>query len=171
MNKDFKEIKEIIFKQLKRKLYSAGIKKIDHLKTNFDLLNNEIYDSLDYMNIAVALEDKNIELDLSLNRNRFPRSLKDFLLIVKKDLKHSGKKNQNKINLRLIFKSLNIKKNDNVLVHSSFMKLSNHKIDEKLFFKELQKIIGSNGTVFVKGANFKEYLLNTIPDDHITDIN
>ena len=160
MNKDFKEIKEIIFKQLKRKLSSAGIKKVDHLKINFDLLNNEIYDSLDYMNIAVALEDKNIELDLSLNRNRFPRSLKDFLRIAKKDLKHSNINEQDKINLKPIFKSLNIKKNDNVLVHSSFMKLSNYKIDEKFFFKELQKIIGNNGTIFVKGANFKEYLLN-----------
>ena len=80
MNKNFKEIKEIIFKQLKRKLASVGIRKIDHFKKNYDLLNNEIYDSLDYMNIAVALEDRNIELDLSLNRNRFPRSLNDFFL-------------------------------------------------------------------------------------------
>ena len=54
MNKDLKEIKEIIFKQLKKKLSSAGIKKVDQLKINFDLLNNEIYDSLDYMNILIG---------------------------------------------------------------------------------------------------------------------
>jgi len=160
MSKEFKEIKEIIFKQLKRKLFSAGIKKIDQFKINFDLLDNEIYDSLDYMNIAVALEDKDIELDLSLNRNRFPRSLKDFFHIAKKDLKNSNISKKDKINLKLIFNILNVKKNDNVLVHSSFMKLANYKIDEKFFFEELQKKIGNNGTIFVKGANLKEYLLN-----------
>ena len=85
MNRDFKEIKEVIFKQLKKKLSFVGIKKIEQLRNNFNLLNNEIYDSLGYMNIASALEDKNIDLDLSLNRNRFPESLNDIYRIAKKD--------------------------------------------------------------------------------------
>ena len=75
-------IKEVIFKHLKKRLSFVGIKKIEQLKNSFNLLNNEIYDSLGYMDIASALEDKNIDLDLSLNRNRFPESLKIFESII-----------------------------------------------------------------------------------------
>ena len=87
MNRVFKEIKEVIFKHFKKRLSFVGIKKIEQLKNSFNLLNNEIYDSLGYMNIASALEDKNINLDLSLNRNRFPESLNTFYKIAKRDFK------------------------------------------------------------------------------------
>ena len=63
MNKTKEEVKEVIFKYLKKKLSLFGIKKIYQFKNNFDLLINEIYDSLNYMDIALALDQKKINLD------------------------------------------------------------------------------------------------------------
>jgi aminoglycoside N3'-acetyltransferase len=160
MNRVSKEIKEVIFKHLKKRLSFVGIKKIEQLKNSFNLLNNEIYDSLGYMDIASALEDKNIDLDLSLNRNRFPESLNAFYKIAKRDFKILNTSHDDKIDLKSIFEFLKIKKNDNILVHSSFIKLINYQIDEKIFFKQLQKTIGNKGTIFVLGVNFNQYLLN-----------
>ena len=154
MNRVFKEIKEVIFKHLKKRLSFVGIKKIEQLKNSFNLLNNEIYDSLGYMNIASALEDKNIDLDLSLNRNRFPESLNTFYKIAKRYFKILNTNQEDKIDLKSIFEFLKIKKNDNILVHSSFIKLINYQIDEKFFFKQLQRTIGNKGTIFVLGVNF-----------------
>jgi len=160
MDKIFKEIKEVVFEHSKKRLSFIGIKKNEQLKNNFDLLDNEIYDSLNYMNIALALENKNINLDLSLNQNRFPQSLNDFYKIARKDFETSNTYQVDSINLKSIFKSLKIKKNDNILVHSSFIKLINYQINEILFFKELRKLVGKKGTIFVLGINFKQYLLN-----------
>lgn len=154
-------IKNIIFNLLKKKLSLFNIKKIHQFDNDFDLLNNEIYDSLDYMNIAVNLEKKKMGLDLSLNQNRFPKSLNDFYKITKQNDKYLRNLNKSKkINLGKIFKYLKIKKNNNVLVHSSFMKLANYKINEEFFLKELQNTIGKKGTIFVVGVNFKEYFSN-----------
>ena len=161
MNKTNEEVKEVIFKYLKKKLSLFGIKKIYQFKNNFDLLINEIYDSLNYMDIALALDQKKINLDLSLNKNKFPQSLNDFYKIAtNEDQTLSNISVSKKVNLKKILKSLNIKKNDNVLVHSSFMKLTNYQINEKNFFKELQNTIGRKGTIFAPGFNFMEYFSN-----------
>ena len=152
------EIKTTIFKYLKRKLSLFGIKKVDQFSNNFDLLNNEIYDSLNYMDIATSLEQKNINLNLALNKNIFPKSLNDFYKIANLETKNTGDLNKNKkINLKKILKTLCIKKNDNILIHSSFAKLINYNIDEKFFFQTIRNTIGKKGTIFVVGTNFKKY--------------
>jgi len=155
------EIKKTIFKYLKKKLSLFGIKKISRFKNNFDLLNNEIYDSLNYMEIAVELEKKNIKLDLALNKNKFPQSLNDFYKITNLEINNNKNLFRNtKIDLRKAFKNLKISKGDNVLIHSSFLRLINYNINEKFFFRTIQNIIGKKGTIFVVGTNFKKYLTN-----------
>ena len=81
MNKTKEEVKEVIFKYLKKKLSLFGIKKIYQFKNNFDLLINEIYDSLNYMDIALALDQKKINLDYLLIKINFLKSLNDFYKI------------------------------------------------------------------------------------------
>jgi len=106
MNKTKEEVKEVIFKYLKKKLSLFGIKKIYQFKNNFDLLINEIYDSLNYMDIALALDQKKINLDLSLNKNKFPQSLNDFYKIAtNEDQTLSNISVSKKVNLKKILKS------------------------------------------------------------------
>ena len=155
------KIKEVIFKYLKKKFSSINIKKISQLKNNFNLLIHEIYDSLNYMDIALALEQKKINLDLSLNENKFPQSLNDFYKIARSEEQDSIHVHTvKKINLKKILNSLKIKKKDNILVHSSFMNLAKYNINEKNFFYELKNIVGNKGTIFAPGFNFIKYFSN-----------
>jgi aminoglycoside 3-N-acetyltransferase len=70
-----------------------------------------------------------------------------------------SKENNIKKKIKVLFKKLKIKKNDNIVIHSNFagiLQFKNFRNEDlyKSFFETVKKIIGNNGTILIPTYNY-----------------
>ena len=70
-----------------------------------------------------------------------------------------SKENNIKKKIKVLFKKLKIKKNDNIVIHSNFagiLQFKNFRNEDlyKSFFETVRKIIGNSGTILIPTYNY-----------------
>lgn len=150
-----KKINLFITKKIKSKKLKIKI------SNSTDLFINQVFDSLDYTDLTSYLDTLGFELDIQRNDYKIPRNKNEIFKIIKSKNKINlkkkiqlTKKNITEEFVNNIKTDFNIKKNQNVVIHSNFSNLNKIGITPIKFVKEmLKKNPGLN--IFVPAGFFR----------------
>lgn len=135
-----KKINIFIQKKIKSKKIKVSI------SNSTDLFINQVFDSLDYADLTSALDALGYELDIQKNDYKIPRNKNEIFKIVKSKSKikirekiQLTKNNITEEFVNNIKTSFNIKKNQNVIIHSNFSNLNKIGVTPAKFIEEMLK--------------------------------
>jgi aminoglycoside 3-N-acetyltransferase len=152
--KNIDGFKEFIWDSLSERFENSGFSNLENIDLKIPLIEKGIIDSLDLLNIAVALREKNVYMDLSAVEGEIDTSISGLFSMLKFD---EDEENQKKINdpIKQILSDLGIRRGDNLLLHSSFVTLSNFVDTPKEVVNEILEIIGDQGTLLAPTSNLE----------------
>jgi len=154
--KDLDGFKNFIWDSLRERFVSSGYPRLEDVDINLALIERGIIDSLDLLNIAVALRDKKISLDLSTAEGEIDTSISGLFSMLRFDESSENQKNTND-GIKHILNDLGIQRGDNLLVHSSFATLSSFVGTPKEAVDDILDVIGDQGTLLVPASNSETF--------------
>ena len=153
-------IKNEIDNYIKKKAFKKKIKF--KLSPKTDLFINSVFDSLDFAEFSSFVNNKGFEFDLKKNQFKIPRSKSEILKILKPIVfkKENTRKIEKKSNsIEVLFKKIkacfNIKKRQNIIIHSNFSRLLDLKITPQSFINYFFKNF-PNTTIYAPSGFFRE---------------
>jgi aminoglycoside N3'-acetyltransferase len=153
-------IKNEIDNYIKQKVFKKKLKLKISPKT--DLFINSVFDSLDFAEFSSFVNDKGFEFDLKRNKFKIPRTKSEILkilrpIVFKKENTKKIKKKEDSIEFffKKIKNSFNIRKRQNIIIHSNFSRLLNFKITPKKFIDYFLKNFPDT-TIYAPSGFFRE---------------
>ena len=154
--KDFGGFKEFIWEALRDRFVNSGYPSLEDVDVKIALIEKGIIDSLDLLNLAISLGEKNISLDLSTSEGEIDTSISGLFTMLRFDDDRENQKYKND-GIKHILNDLGIQRGDNLLLHSSFVTLSNFVDTPKEVVNEVLEVIGDQGTLLAPTSNIEMF--------------
>ena len=151
---DIDEFKEIVWDLFKDRFVDNGYPKIQDININTALIGKGLIDSLDLLNLATTLQEKNVYLDLSVSEGEIDTSIFGLFSMLRLD-EDKGQKQVKGDGIKHVLNDLGIQRDDNVLLHSSFVTISSLVGTPKEAVDDIFDVIGDRGTLLVPAGNTK----------------
>ncbi len=152
--KDFSGFKEFIWDSFKDRFLNSGYPSLEDVDIKIALIEKGIIDSFDLLNLAVALREKSISLDLSTAEGEIDTSISGLFTMLRFDDDRT-KQNNKSASIKHILNDLGIQSGDNLLLHSSFVTLSTFVDTPKEAVDDILYVIGDQGTLLVPASNLE----------------
>ena len=154
--KNFDGFKEFIWDFFRDRLANCGYPSLEDVDIKIALIEKGIIDSLDLLNLAIVLREKNISLDLSTAEGEIDTSISGLFSMLRFDKDNENQKSKND-GIKHILNDLGIQRGDNLLLHSSFVTLSNFADSPKEAVDVILDLIGDQGTLLVPASNSETF--------------
>jgi|TARA_B100000315_G_scaffold1158_1_gene1061 aminoglycoside 3-N-acetyltransferase len=150
------EFKEIVWDLFGDRFIDNGYPTLMDMDLNLALLEKGLIDSLDLLNLAIALRKQNIYLDLSVSEGEIDTSISGLFSMLRL-AEDSLQKKVEPDGIKHVLKDLGVQRGDNLLLHSSFNTISSLVDTPKEAVDDIFDIIGARGTLLVPAVNFDAF--------------
>jgi len=154
--KNIGEFKNFVWEFFRIKFLDNGFSDSKKLELNKSLLGDGLIDSLDLLNLAVALQENSVYLDISLSEGEIDTSILGLFSMLKFDDDEVEERVEGD-GIKHILTDLGIQSGDNLLLHSSFVAISSFVETPKDAVNNIFDVIGEQGTLLVPAVNIEEF--------------